>query len=149
MPRLLVATSLLIGLLTPASLAGQRTPDPERSAVQRVIVELAERIQANDLSALDSLFRPRGLHILTDNATTHGWPEYRDKHLKPELAQFPALRYSHTAVEAVVRGEVAWVAFRRELSSSAGGAAPVSGRGTAVLEKIDNRWIIVHLHLSQ
>ena len=28
------------------------------------------------------------------------------------------------------------------------GIAPAEGRGTAVLEKIDGRWVIVHLHVS-
>ena len=135
--------------LFPSLLYAQRAPDPERDAVQRVIADFAEHVQANDLSALDSLFPPRGLHILTDNATTHGWAEYRDQYLTPELARHPGLRYAHTAIEPVVRGNVAWVAFRRELSSNAAGAEPVQGRGTAVLEKRDGRWVIVHLHMSQ
>jgi hypothetical protein len=48
-------------------------------------------------------------------------------------------------VEAVVRGTFAWVAFRCEFGQ---GTAQVSGRGTAVLEKIDDRWVIVHLQMA-
>lgn len=42
------------------------------------------------------------------------------------------------------------VAFRQEISgtSSSGPAQRVS-RGSAVLEKVDGRWIVVHLHLSR
>lgn len=149
MRRLLTAGFLLLATLLPASLSAQRPADPERDAVQRVVTRFAERVQEGNLGALDSLFPPRGLHILTDSATTHGWAEYRDRHLKPELARFPGLRYTHTRVEPVVRGDVAWVAFRRELSSSTGGPEPVQGRGTAVLEKRAGRWLIVHLHMSQ
>lgn len=134
--------------LLPSLLYAQPAPDPDRDAVQHVIADFAEHIQAGDLSAFDSLFPPRGLHILTDDATTHGWAEYRDQYLKPELALYSGLRYAHTRVEPVVRGNVAWVAFRRELSSSAAGAEPVQGRGTAVLEKRDGGWVIVHLHMS-
>jgi hypothetical protein len=86
------------------------------------------------------------MHILTDDATTHGWAEYRDQHLAPEL-DIAGLRYAHTAVEPVVRGNVAWVAFRREISGTAMAAS--EGRGTAVLEKVDDRWVIVHLHMSR
>jgi ketosteroid isomerase-like protein len=90
------------------------------------------------------------VHILTDTATTHGWPEYRDKFLKPEPARYKNLQFTHSAVEAQVRGPVAWVAFREELSGeTASGSSKVSGRGTAVLEKIDGRWRIVHLHVSR
>ena len=104
---------------------------------------MARALGAADLASL------RTLHILTNDATTHGWVEYRDGYLRPELARYPGLRYTHTAIEPVVRGNVAWVAFRRELSSSTAGAEPVQGRGTAVLEKRDGRWVIVHLHLSR
>jgi ketosteroid isomerase-like protein len=87
---------------------------------------------------------------LTDTATTHGWAEYRDKFLKPELARYRELRFTHSAVEAQVRGNVAWVAFRRELAGeTSSGVTRLSGRGTAVLEKLDGTWRIVHLHVSR
>ena len=149
MCRWRLAAFLLIGTLVPGSLSAERPANPERDAVQRVIAAFAEHVQAGNLTALDSLFPARGLHILTDTTTTHSWTEYRDQYLKPELARYSGLRYAHTAVEPVVRDNVAWVAFRREYSSSAAGAEPVRGRGTAVLEKRDGRWLIVHLHMSQ
>lgn len=139
---------LLLAMLSPSSVRAQRAPDPERDAVRQVITSLAEYIQAGDMASIEPLFRARGVHILTDSATTHGWTEYRDEHLQPDLKQYTDLRYTHTAVEPVVRGNVAWVAFRRELSVT-GSTTPFSGRGTAVLEKIDGRWVIVHLHMSR
>lgn len=139
---------LLLGLVAPAPGRAQvdSRPDPEREAVQQVIIRFGEYLQAGDLAAIEPLFRARG-HILTDNATTHGWAEYRDQYLAPEL---PRMRsgYAHTAVEAAVRGDVAWVAFRRVFSGS-GGTEDVQGRGTAVMVKVDDRWLIVHLHMSQ
>jgi len=146
--RPLVRVLLLLGALAPARAAAQvsSTPDPERAAVQQVIVRFGEYLQAGDLSAAETLVRPRG-HILTDDATTHGWAEYRDQHLKPELSRMGA-GYAHTSVEATVRGNLAYVAFRR-VFAAANGAAEVQGRGTAVLEKVDGRWLIVHLHMSQ
>lgn len=144
----LVALALLSG---PARAQGAgTTPDPERAAVQQVIADLATRIQAGDLAGIDSLFRGRGVHILTDTATTHGWTEYRDKYLKPELARYRNLQFTHSAVEPQVRGNVAWVAFRQELAGeTSSGPTRVSGRGTAVLEKLDGQWRIVHLHVSR
>ena len=148
MRKLLIVPLFFTAMSAPVAASAQRAPDPERDAVARVITEFASRIQANELSAIDSLFPRRGVHILTDNATTHGWAEYRDKYLKPELARFQSTRYVHSAVEVVVRDNIAWAAFRRELSGAAGGPDAVSGRGTAVLEKVDGRWTIVHLHVS-
>jgi len=49
-----------------------------------------------------------------------------------------------------IRGTIAWVAFRQQLSgTTASGPLSVAGRGTAVLEKRDGRWVIVHLHISR
>ena len=141
------STISLLLVFVPALLSAQRTPNPERAAVQQVITSLGQHFQAGDMSAAETLFRSRGMHILIDDATTHGWAEYRDQHLAPELSSFEDLRYAHTAVEPVVRGSVAWVAFRRVMSGT--GADPVEGRGTAVLEKVDDRWVIVHLHMSR
>ena len=140
------STVPLLLLLVPALASAQRTPNPDRAAAQAVITSLGEYFQAGDMEAAETLFRSGGMHILTDDATTHGWVEYRDQHLAPELA-IEGLRYAHTAVEPVVRGNVAWVAFRREISGTAMAAS--EGRGTAVLEKVDDRWVIVHLHMSR
>ena len=143
-------TSITLVASSAARAQGRGQPDPERAAVQQVIADYATRVQAGDLAALDSVFRARGVHILTDTATTHGWPEYRDKFLKPELARLKNLQFTHSAIEPQVRGTVAWVAFREELSGeTASGPAKVSGRETAVLEKLDGRWRIVHLHISR
>lgn len=149
MRRRSLPVMFVIATLIPTGLSAQRTPDPERTAVQSIITAFAEHIQSGNFSAIDSLFPARGVHILTDDATTHGWAEYRDKYLRPELASFEGLQYAHTAVEAVVRGSIAWVAFRRQLTRQDATTPPVNGRGTAVLEKREGRWIIVHLHMSK
>lgn len=143
LPAFLIAAALLAA---PSIVSAQQAPDPERVAVQRVITTLAEHIQAGNLAAIDTLFRARG-HVLTDTATTHSWTEYRDRFLKPELAAHQGQQYAHTAVEAVVRGALAYVAYRRAWTQASPSAA-YPGRGTAVLEKIDGRWVIVHLHVS-
>ncbi len=103
------STIALMLMFVPAFASAQRTPDPDRAAVREVITSLGEYFQAGDLEAAETLFRSGGMHILTDDATTHGWAEYRDQHLGPEL-DIEGLQYAHTAVEPVVRGNVAWVA---------------------------------------
>lgn len=140
------STILFLFLFVPILASAQRAPDPERAAVEEVITTLGEYFQAGDMEAAETLFRPGGMHILTDDATTHGWAEYRDQRLEPELA-IEDLHYAHTRVEPVIRGDVAWVAFPREISGR--GTTPAEGRGSAVLEKGDAGWIIVHLHMSR
>ena len=148
--QVISVTCCLLLPAAPKAWAQRGAPDPERAAVQQVILSLATYIQSGNLAAIDSLFPPRGVHILTDTMTTHGWVEYRDNHLKPELARFTNVKYTHSSVEAQVRGTIAWVAFRQQIAGDTpGGAAQVTGRGSAVLEKRDGRWIIVHLHVSR
>ena len=145
--RALVRVLLLAAALHPTSARAQvrSQADPERAAVQQVIVRFGELLQAGDLAAIEPLVRPR-LHILTDNATTHGWVEYRDQYLVPVLDRMKA-GYAHTAVEATVRGDLAYVAFRRVFGRA--GGAQTEGRGTAVLEKLEGRWVIVHLQMAE
>lgn len=79
------------GLIVAATLAGvsplhaQRAPNPERAAVVRIIESLAERIQAGDLNAVDTLYAPRGVHIIEGVRVSHGWPEHRDSVVEPEI----------------------------------------------------------------
>jgi Tfp pilus assembly protein PilF len=127
--------------------AQRGTPDPERAAARQVILAMATHIQGGNWTQADSLFATRGVHILADTAAYHSWAEYRDKQFKPDLARYSEVKLAHTGVEATVRGNVAWVAFRQEVSG--GSAMARVGRGSAVLEKLGGRWTIVHLHISR
>lgn len=150
-PRLKLLPMLALILAATSTAQAQRgAPDPERAAVRQVILEMAAHIQSGKWASADSMFATRGVHVLTDTAGLHSWAEYRASRLKPELARYTNPRVAHSGVEAQVRGNVAWVAFRQEISATAAGS-PVArvGRGSAVLEKVDGRWIIVHLHLSR
>lgn len=134
--------------ITAASLAAQRgTPDPERAATRQMLLQMATHLQAGNWAQADSMFASRGVHVLADTLAFHSWAEYRDKALKPELEKHSGLKVVNTGVESVVRGTVAWIAFRQEIGGTAGTARVA--RGTAVLEKRDGRWLIVHYHVSR
>lgn len=143
------------GLIVAATIAGasplhaQRAPNPERAAVVRIIESVAELIQAGNLAAVDTLYVPRGVHIIDGNRVSHGWAEYRDSILKPDIEQIHELRYRYYGVEAQVRESVAWASFRYELTGhAASGPVATEGRGTAVLEKREGKWLIVHMHTA-
>jgi ketosteroid isomerase-like protein len=143
------------GLIVAASIAGasplhaQRAPNPERAAVSRIIESVAELIQAGNLAGVDTLYSPRGVHIIVGNRVSHGWTEFRDSILKPEIENLHDLRYRYYGVEAQVRESVAWASFRYDMSGhAASGPVATEGRGTAVLEKRDGKWLIVHMHTA-
>ncbi len=148
--KLLVVLAVSAAATAPAA-AQRGTPDPERAAARQVIIELATYLQDGKWTEADGLFATRGLHVLADTSAYHTWAEYRDKSVKPELARFIGLKVTHSAVEAVVRhGSVAWVAFRQEIGGSGAPAAAVKvSRGSAVMEKLEGKWVIVHYHISR
>src|SRR5215216_3773139 len=148
--RILPAAALVLGAITAPLQAQRGTPDPERAAARQVLLELASHLQDGKWTQADSLFAARGVHVLADTAAYHSWAEYRDKQLKPDLARYSGLKVAHTGVEAQVRGNVAWVAFRQEVGGTTTPASQARvGRGSAVMEKLDGRWTIVHYHVSR
>jgi hypothetical protein len=148
--RRMLAAAALILTAGVAPLRAQTTPDPERAASRQVLLALASHLQDGKWAQADSLFAGRGVHILVDTSAYHRWAEYRDKLLKTELARYSGLKVAHTGVESQVRGNVAWVAFRQEISGTTTPASPPRvARGSAVLEKLEGRWTIVHYHISR
>ncbi|MGE0439002.1 MAG: nuclear transport factor 2 family protein [Vicinamibacterales bacterium] len=122
----------------------------DADAVRGILTAYAEFTQAKNLAAVDSLMAPeRGVHIIEGAGVNHGWADYRDRHIGPELADAENFRYRFYSVEPQIRGDVAWAAFRFDLAAIfRGEAIDREGRGTAVLERRNGRWVIVHLHTS-
>lgn len=129
---------------------GRGTPNPDRGAVNAVVTTIASTIQAEDWAGLDSLFAGGGMHIVYGAQVAHGLAGYVDGALKPQFEGLTIVEYSFGGVEAVVRESVAWVTFSYTLAAQGPGGAAVAdnGRGTAVLEKRDGRWLVVHYHVG-
>ena len=142
-----IALSALLGGVGVAKVQAQTS---DRDAVIAVVEAVAAFSQAKNLEAMDTLFAPeRGVHIIEGAGVNHGWADYRDNHLGPELESFENFEYRFHAVEPTVRGDVAWSSFRYDLAiDTERGHIDREGRGTAVLEKRDGRWLIVHFHTS-
>ncbi len=118
--------------------------------VIRVVEALATLSVAKDLAGLDTLYAPDpGVRVIEGAGVNKGWADYRDHHLGPELKEMKNFRYRYYDVEPQVRGNVAWASFRYESGADTPrGPAESEGRGTAVLEKRNGRWLVVHLHTS-
>ena len=127
-----------------------QTPTQDRDAVIAVVEAVAVFSQARNLTAMDTLFASGpGVHIIEGAGVNHGWADYRDNHLGPELESFENFEYRFYSVEPTVRDDVAWASLRYDLViDTERGHIDREGRGTAVLEKRDGRWLIVHLHTS-
>ena len=147
--RILFATicSMLMAAAAPSVALAQ---NDDESAVVKVLLAIAQYSQEGDLGAMDTLYASGGgVHIIEGAGVNHGWEDYRDNHLAPELEGFENFQYRYFSIEPEVRGDVAWTAFRYDLSvDTSRGHTEIEGRGTAVLEKMNGRWQIVHMHTS-
>jgi len=122
----------------------------EVGRIRTLIESVAQNMQEGNLATLDNLYSlGRGVHIIEGTGVNHGWADYRDHHLKPELEAFKNLRVRYFAIEPQIRGEVAFSPFRYELiADTESGHIELEGRGTVVLEKLDGQWKIIHSHTS-
>ena len=143
-----VWTMVMLSAVGTAAPAAGQSADTE--AVKAVVTAFGAFTQEKSLAGMDTLFAQDGwVHIIEGAGVNHGWVDYRDHHIGPELAEFENFRYRFFAVEPQVRGAVAWTPFQYELSADTPrGHVEMEGRGTAVLEKRDGRWVIVHIHTS-
>lgn len=124
--------------------------DEDVDTIRSLLEQVAALMQAKDLTPLDDIYASgRGVHIIEGAGVNHGWEDYRDHHLKPELQAFDNFQYRFFAIEPQVKENFAYSAFRYELSAdSESDHIEIEGRGTAILEKINEQWKIVHLHTS-
>jgi len=137
-------------IAAPLPLAAQEGADSDRAVVKAIVEAVGAGMEAGDFASLDTLFSDsRGVHIIEGAGVNHGWAEYRDDHLAPELENFENFSYRWFGVEPVVDGNASWASFRYELAADTkSGHVETEGRGTIILQRRADRWQVVHLHTS-
>ena len=108
----------------------------------RALFAAAER---NDLAALDTLYAGDSLTVVEGTGINRGWADYRDNHLGPEMKEMKNFRYRPFEIHARASGNLGWATFRYALSAEVEGKpVDVVGRGTAILQRRGNRWVVRH-----
>lgn len=78
-----------------------------------------------------------------------GWADYRDNHLKAELADLAKVRFRLSVLRAQVDGDLATVSFIFNILPKSGPEMDFgSGRGTASLIRTSDGWKLQQLHTS-
>ncbi|MBW7933986.1 MAG: nuclear transport factor 2 family protein [Gemmatimonadaceae bacterium] len=147
--RLLAAVAFAATASTSATAQAHQHADHAASqpagtaAVVQAIRALFAAAERSDLAALDSIYAGDSLLVIEGAGINRGWTDYRDHHLAPELKEFQNFRYRPFEIEARVSGDVAWAIFRYALTADMPDRkVDVVGRGTAILERRGNRWIV-------
>ena len=146
---LAIAPLCLLGTAFTVPVAGQESVEEE--TIQTILQLMAEKIEERDLSALNSIFAAdrTDLHIIEGENTYHRWLVYRN-HLRKDFEDLRDIRFRMSGVEVELREGVAWSNFVTHLAADfpSGERRGIRGKGTAILEVIDGKWIVVHLHIS-
>jgi uncharacterized protein (TIGR02246 family) len=132
--------------LVPAAFAQGR----EDAAVREVLTKYSAAVERADLEAIGKLWANDDSVIVIENGhANHGWADYRDHHLGPELKAMKNTKLNFTDIKVRLAGDTAWATFKYTISADLK-ERHVEGNSlaTAVLEKRDDRWLIVHWHSS-
>jgi ketosteroid isomerase-like protein len=117
-------------------------------AVTDVLTREATAVEKGDFAALDKIWtNSEDVTVFESGHANYGWTDYRNSHLAPELKEFKNTKYAFSDLKVKVDDKTAWATFKYALEASIGARNIQSGGlGTAILEKRDGRWQIVHWH---
>lgn len=124
----------------------------DERAIKAVLTQLAQGFARLNTELLEELWDPEAT-IIEGTASFASWVQYRDEHLRPQLALYSSQDSEWVIANAYIRieGSMAWgefstfYAFTRLLDNQ---RLLGEGRGTVIFIKRQEGWKIVHLHLS-
>ena len=137
--------------LFPPSVAAQ---EKDVAAVREALLQSTLSFEKNDLAAATKVWvNDESLTVFESGHANYGWKDYRDNHLGPEMREMRNTKYALSDVQIHLAGKTAWATFKYAIAADVmdnGKQRHVdgSGLGTAILEKRDAAWHIVHWHSS-
>lgn len=124
------------------------------SAVREALIKSALSFEKNDIAMASQVWaNDESLTVFESGHANYGWADYRDHHLVPEMGEMKNTKYSFSDIRVHLAGKAAWATFKYTISADVPDKGKMrhvdgSGLGTAVLEKRNGRWQIVHWHSS-
>jgi ketosteroid isomerase-like protein len=141
-----VAVCVAAAIALSASSAASQTDEQAIAATVEAVFAASERA---DYTGLDTLYAGEDLTIIEGAGIDRGWTEYRDQHLKPELEAFKSFVYRPYDIEVYAVGSLAYAIFRYDLKIELEERTVDNvGRGTAILEKRGERWVLRHMQTT-
>ncbi len=136
---------------------GQEPPEtaaaalsPAESVVIAVLAAYHAALTMGDASAPEPyVLADERFLMIEGEHVNQGWVDYRDNHLKAELADLAKVRFRLSGYQIRVNGSLAAVSFSFAILPRTGPERDFgSGRGTAVLVHTDSGWKLQQLHTS-
>ena len=126
----------------------------EEAAVRDVLLRSASSFAKNDIAEATKVWaNDESLTIFESGHANYGWADYRDHHLVPEMGEMKNTKYEFSDIKIHLAGNTAWATLKYTISADVmenGKTRHVDGGGlgTAILEKRNDGWRIVHWHSS-
>jgi ketosteroid isomerase-like protein len=126
----------------------------DEGAVREALLKSATSFEKNDIAMATQVWaNDESLTIFESGHANYGWADYRDHHLVPEMREMKNTEYAFSDVRVHLSGKTAWATLKYTISADVpdnGKTRHVDGGGlgTAVLEKRNGHWQIVHWHSS-
>ena len=155
--RIILIVALSIGLVMLCGLyvkTSNAAEGNEEAAVRDVLMKSALSFEKNDLAMASRVWaKDESLTVFESGHANYGWADYRDHHLVPEMGEMKNTKYAFSDIKIHLAGKTAWATFKYTISADVTDTGKIrhvdgSGLGTAVLEKRNGRWQIVHWHSS-
>ncbi len=125
-------------------------PHGEEEHVREALMQSATGFEKGDMTLLDKVWaNDESVTVFESGHANYGWTDYRDHHLMPEMKEMKNTKYTLSDIKINMAGNTAWATFKYAISADVGTRhVDGGGLGTAILEKRDGRWQIVHWHSS-
>lgn len=152
---LVAAVMVAAAVATFRTTASATTPfvtanDNDEAGVRTALLQSAAGFERGELALLDKVYvNDESVTIFESGYANYGWADYRDHHLVPEMKEFKNTKYTLSDIRVKVSGNTAWATYKYELTGDLKDRViDVKGLGTAVLERRQSLWLIVHSHTS-
>lgn len=141
-------TTSVLALLVFAGIAAAQSR--EETLVREVLKKNTDAFARNDMVTLDEIWaNDEAVTVFENGHANYGWLDYRNNHLGPEMKEITNTKYSSSDIKVKISGKTAWATFKYAISGDSNGRHFDSGGlGTAILEKRNGKWMIVHWHSS-
>ena len=151
--RIGVIAFLLVGfaVLADQSSFGQSN---DEAAVREALMKSASSFEKNDMAAASQVWaNDESVTVFESGHANYGWADYRDHHLGPEMKEMKDTKYTFSDMKIHLAGNTAWVTMKYSIEADVGEGGKTrhvqgAGLATAILEKRDSQWRIVHWHSS-
>src|SRR5438067_1915217 len=123
-------------------------------AVREALLRSASSFAKNDIAEATRVWaNDESLTIFESGHANYGWADYRDHHLVPEMGEMKNTKYEFSDIKIHLAGNTAWATLKYTIVADVtdnGKTRHVEGGGlgTAILEKRNGQWRIVHWHSS-